>query len=178
MFLWCTSARLRHTQKEHRKCFPSLECRGLSFHSQNINNCLWLHCFAVYSGRIKQTRDRAYFCSKRPSTYNIHMYTIYICSHTIVKLLSVVAFLLKSDLHLATMCRSNSRCSNIEHILSFNCFSGTFITNTHSNWFDFCFSSYRSQTLREPDQWFRRSLRITSENKNYFSARFETLNGT
>lgn len=34
------------------------------------------------------------------------------------ELLSVVAFLLKSDLHLATMCRSNSRCSNIEHILS------------------------------------------------------------
>lgn len=120
---------------------------------------------SVYAKRMPNAECRipfvVYVCvCVCASTYNISSSFTHIYSD-LRESLSVVAFLLKSDLHLATMCRSNW-CWGFSLFLfrwfsvhALNRFSGTFFLQIP---FRIGLISVVDHTLREPDQWFRRSL--------------------
>lgn len=115
---------------------------------------MWSEC------RMLNAEYRLFWMCVCASTYNISSSFTHIYSD-LRELLSVVAFLLKSDLHLATMCRSNW-CWGFSLFLfrwfsvhALNRFSGTFFLQIP---FRIGLISVVDHTLREPDQWFRRSL--------------------
>lgn len=66
--------------------------------AKDVSNCLWLQCFCFC---LCETNAESAF-KKRPTTFLLR-------SHIPIAwiVLLVVAFLLKSDSHLATICRSN-----------------------------------------------------------------------
>lgn len=177
MFLWCSLSTENEQAVREKEwdaveksmpqmCFQSLNAHNRWFfaRNKNINNCLWLHCFCLCEANAEcwmlNAEYRLLWMCVCASTYNISSSFTHIYSD-LRELLSVVAFLLKSDLHLATMCRSNW-CWGFSLFLfrwfsvhALNRFSGTFFLQIP---FRIGLISVVDHTLREPDQWFRRSL--------------------
>lgn len=105
-------------------CFFFSFCLSLSFHFRHLyimtrrNSLFTGKTLPIVYGCIvsldllildyRRDRVRIFFSFK--TTYNISHTFIPHANQSICELLSVVAFLLKSDLHLATMCRSKLRC--------------------------------------------------------------------
>lgn len=170
MFLWCTLAwRLYWScpvQKEYRilrDFFYLLRtwC-GLNFdlalfwvftshRSQNIYNCLWLHCF-WFMPDLECLNDSSMFSRRnhRPTTLFLRsrylrifcvLDTFVMIATALLLSLRSTASLLKSDLHLAAICRSNMMLDSLfSFLLSFlfltfstEYFHIILLKTTHSN---------------------------------------------